>query len=98
MTGRELMIFILENHLEDVELLRDEQTIVDILDLVTVDKKAAECGVGPVTVETWIRTGCMSGIEINGVKYVPAGAERPRFDNAKINSSSHSCIINPSNS
>ena len=60
MTGRELIVHILKNRLEDNEVFVDGK----FLDFMTINKFASEMGVGPHTVELWIKTGAISAIKI----------------------------------
>lgn len=50
MTGRELIIYILENDLEDSTLFEDG----DVFGFTSVEKAAVELEVGPATINAWI--------------------------------------------
>ena len=61
MTGRELILHILTNHLEDA----------DISELfMTEDKTAVKLNVGPATIQAWAELGLIQRICINGNTYV----------------------------
>ena len=60
MTGRELIIYILQNNLEDEEILKDGVFV----GLISAEEFAAMCGVGPVTVKVWYELGVLDGITI----------------------------------
>lgn len=63
MTGRDLIIYILENHLEDVEI---ETKLL----LVPLDKAAVELGCGLAGVKALLSIGKIKGIRINGKYYI----------------------------
>lgn len=54
MTGRDLIIYILENNLEDTKLLG----------LMTVEEAAVKHEVGPATIKGWYEIGLVKGIKI----------------------------------
>lgn len=60
MTGRELIIYILQNNLEDEEILKDGI----LVGLVSAEEMAAMCGVGLATVKARYQIGTMDGVEI----------------------------------
>lgn len=67
MTGRDLIIYILENHLEDEELFKDGK----IPGLLTYEEAAVKFGVGIDTIKAWIVLGCLDAITIYGFHYIP---------------------------
>lgn len=64
MTGRELIVFILENHLED-KPITDLGTLFE-----TADQVALRFGVGTATVNTWFKLGKIKGIAIGESVYI----------------------------
>lgn len=68
MTGREFIIYILENHLEDEDMFKNGKFV----GLMSIFEVAAKMEVGFETVKTWIKIGALSGIEIDGTLYIPA--------------------------
>lgn len=74
MTGRELIVYILENNLED------EQVIVDgeILGFMTIDQAAAKFEVGKGTITAWVTLAQIEYAIINGQIYIPRNAE-PKY-------------------
>lgn len=66
MTGRDLIIYILENHLEDVEIFNDETKPF----LVPLDKAAVELGCGLAGVKALFSIGKIKGIRLNGKYYI----------------------------
>ena len=71
MSGRELIIYILENGLED------EQVIVDgrFLGFLTLDEAAVKFGVGPETVRTWVCLNMIEHVIFDGKIYIPSNKE-----------------------
>lgn len=63
MTGRDLIIYILENHLEDVEI--ETKPL-----LVPLDKAAVELGCGLAGVKALLSIGKIKGIRLNGKYYI----------------------------
>lgn len=72
MTGRDLIIYILENDLEDKPIY-DNGKLIGFLTLTEVAEKM---GVGISTVCVWIQQGRLDSVIIGGVVYI--------YDNAKI--------------
>lgn len=68
MTGRELIIFIMENKLEDVEFDIPENYL-------TVEETAAKYNVGVETVKAWIKFGYLNSVNLKGEQYIPENAE-----------------------
>ena len=67
MTGRELIIYILTNHLEDEPVFKDGKFI----GFLTVSEVAVRTGVGPETVLAWIKLGVLPHFEIGNEIYIP---------------------------
>ena len=63
MTGRDLIIYILRNNLED-------EPIIDSNLFMTASEAAAKLGVGVATVQTWYEIGMVTGFIFNDVLYV----------------------------
>lgn len=68
MTGRDLIIYILENNLED-ELIFNEGNLVDFL---TVNEVAIRMNVGAATVLTWLNQGKLACVILDSMIYIPA--------------------------
>ena len=66
MTGRELIIYILNNNLENVDLLSN----LSAFGLKTVEEVAVAFEVGTDTVKTWLKLGYYKYLEINGETYI----------------------------
>lgn len=70
MTGRDLIIYILENHLEDKPILNNEKPI----GFMTVKEAATKFDVGLETIKVWYNLGVIPGVNINDVLYIPYNA------------------------
>lgn len=66
MTGRDLIIFILQNNLEDVVLFEDG----NIPGLKHISAVAVDFGVGLATVELWYELGVLPGVKIGNEIYL----------------------------
>lgn len=73
MTGRELIIYILQNGLEDEEIVVDGK----FLGLLTPEEAAVRANVGTGTIYTWIALGKLPYIKVHGLIYIPANFEPP---------------------
>lgn len=71
MTGKELILYILENNLEDSEIFKDGK----FLDFLTVSEVAVKFNVGEATVKTWLDLRLLDGFKIGNVYYIPRTAE-----------------------
>lgn len=77
MTGRELIIYIMTNHLEDKEVIKDGVFV----GLISEDKVAAKFGVGVGTIRTWVTLGKLNGTWIHGHLYFLDTITDPRKTN-----------------
>ena len=77
MTGRDLILYILANGLEDEPVFKGG-TFIGFL---TEDDFAKECNVGIATVRTWASLGMIDAIRTPGAIYIPAQQK----EEAKIN-------------
>lgn len=73
MTGRDLMLYILANGLENEEVFKNGKFI----GFVTAEEAAAKMQVGPATIYSWVTMGLLEGVVISGVLYIPANAKSP---------------------
>ena len=89
MTGRELIIYILENHLEDEPVFQNG-TFVGYMS----DRKFAETlGVGLATIHTWALLDRLNGaIMIGDTVYIPIN--RAIEMNKEIKGSDCKCTVN----
>lgn len=67
MTGRELIIYILENGLQDEEIFKDGKFV----GFITADEAAAKLNVGVATINAYIKMGKIHAIKTNKV-LIPA--------------------------
>ena len=74
MTGRELIIYILKNSLEDQEIFKDGK----LTGFMTVSEAAAKFDVGEATIEAWFHIGLINGIILGKEIYIYADAKDPR--------------------
>ena len=68
MTGRDLIIYILKNGLEDEPVFKDGT----FMGLITEDQAAVKLGMGVGTIRAWIALGRIKAVRINDIYYVPA--------------------------
>lgn len=66
MTGRDLIIYILENELEDKPVVLDG----GFLDLLTVEETAEKYSVGVATVKVWYELDMVKGVRVGDDIYV----------------------------
>lgn len=68
MTCRDLMIYILSNHLEDEPVFKDGRFV----GFITACEAAEKFNVGVATIYVWVSQKRLSGIIIGDVMYIPA--------------------------
>lgn len=66
MTGRELIIYILQNNLEDTEIFDDNLKSM----FMSVEEAAVLFEYGPSTIVTLIELGILNAITIDGKYYI----------------------------
>ena len=79
MTGRELIIYILANGLEDEPIYEDGK----ILGFITAIEAAEKFNVGLATIKVWINEGMLDGIRIGEELYIPANADLKETTNSQ---------------
>lgn len=67
MTGRDLILYILMNNLEDEPVVKDGKPV----GFLTVAEAAVKFGVGEATIMAWITLGTLIGVRIGSVIYIP---------------------------
>ena len=77
MTGRDLIIYILRNNLEDEFVFKDGKFI----GFITVGLAAAKMSVGDATIYAWITQGLLNCVVIGGTIYIPADFTIPKVSN-----------------
>ena len=66
MTGRDLIIYILQNDLEDQEVYENGT----FLGLISVNEAAIKFGVGVNTILAWHGLGVIDGVTVNNELYI----------------------------
>ena len=74
MTGRDLIIYILEHNLENEEILKDGKFIW----LMTEKEAAAKFSVGVGTIQLWHAMGLLKGVTIADKVFIFKDATDPR--------------------
>ena len=77
MTGRDLIVYILVNGLEDEPVFKDGK----FMGLITETEAAAKLGMGAGTIRAWIALGRIKAVKIDDIYYVPADVS---FDNQPL--------------
>lgn len=67
MTGRDLIIYILKNGLEDKPVFENGKFI----GFLTAEEAAAKKQVGPATIQAWVDLGFMEGVTVRPGMYIP---------------------------
>ena len=67
MTGRELIVYILQNGLEDVDVFMDGKFV----GFATAEEAAAKKQVGVATIQAWMELGYLDGVTIKPGVYIP---------------------------
>ena len=73
MTGRDLIIYIMANGLEDEPVFKDGKFI----GFKTIGEVAVGTNVGLATVHTWIHQGRLDSVAVREGIYVPANYKSP---------------------
>ena len=68
MTGRELIVYILENGLEDEPVFENGKFI----GFVTAEEAAVKKHVGVATIQAWIDLCIVDGVNVEPGTYIPA--------------------------
>ena len=76
MTGRDLILYILSNNLEDEPVFQNGKFV----GFITASEAAAKMNVGVPTVCVWIAQNQLEGIRIGDMIYIPADSVRPPTD------------------
>lgn len=79
LTGRDLIIYILANNLEDAPIYDKGK----LLGFVTIHEAAAQANVGVATVFAWLQRSQIKGVVIGGEIFIPADFKSP-LDNVSV--------------
>lgn len=71
MNGRELILYILANGLEDEPVFENGR----LLGFMTIGEAAVKFNVGTATIRAWINQGMLQGIKIGEELYIPANTD-----------------------
>ena len=74
MTGKELIIYILSNNLENEMIFKDGK----FLDFMTKEEASAKFEVGVATIEAWCALGLIEGFIIGDSIFFPRDMANPR--------------------
>lgn len=75
MTGKELILYILQNNLEDTVVLKDNSFI----GFMTEEEAAVKFGVGIATIRAWYYCGWIKGTQIGDSLYFQKDVAGPSF-------------------
>lgn len=73
MTGRDLILYILENNLENENVFEDGKFI----GFLTVGEAAEKFDVGTETIKLWVKHGYLDSVTIGDAIYIPSNATPP---------------------
>lgn len=76
MTGRDLIVYILSNNLENEEVFKDGK----FLGFITVGEAAVKLNVGVSTIYAWYSQKKLDGALIGDTLYISANCERPSIE------------------
>lgn len=76
MLGRDLIIYILSNGLENEPIVKDGKPI----GFMTVEEAAAKMNVGTATVHVWIHQNRLEHVTIGNTIYIPSHSKSPSND------------------
>lgn len=83
MTGKELIIYILQNDLENEVVVKDGVLAWNML--MNEEEAAVKFGVGISTIKAWNECGMLSGTKINDHLYFLRNSSDPRKTDDKNN-------------
>lgn len=72
-TGRDLILYILQNNLEDEPVFEDGM----LLGFMNEMEAAVKFGVGVSTIRAWVYKELLPAMRIGEVLFIPANAEKP---------------------
>lgn len=73
-TGRELIIYILENGLEDEPIIKDGV----LMGFMTSVKAAEKFNVGVATIRAWNEQGLIECLKLNDTMMIPINVKEPK--------------------
>lgn len=78
MTGREFIVYILQNNLEDEVIFDENGFNPSVCGFMTVKEAAVKFEVGESTIKTWSKLDMIKHITIGDDLYFPVNAEPPK--------------------
>jgi excisionase family DNA binding protein len=75
MTGRDLIVYILQNKLENEPVFKDGS----FLGLMTIEQAAAKFEVGKATVYAWVALDMIPCVMVGNEEYIPAHVQKPNL-------------------
>ena len=76
MTGRDLIVYILSNNLENEQVFKDGKFI----GFITAQEAAVKFNVGFETIYTWLSQKKLDSINVGHTYLIPADCERPNIE------------------
>ncbi len=73
MTGRDLIMYILQHNLEDELVFKDNI----FLGFITEEEAAAKYGVGTATIRAWVIMGRLDGVIMDDKVYISPNSKAP---------------------
>ena len=73
MTGKDMIIYILSNNLENEPVFKNGK----VMGLLSIDEVAAKMDVGVATIHAWVLQGWIDSVLIGDSVYIPANFEQP---------------------
>lgn len=73
MTGREMILYILSNGLENEPVVKDGR----LVGFMSIDEAAARMNVGSATIHVWVWQKQLPFVSIGDTIYIPANAKSP---------------------
>jgi hypothetical protein len=85
MTGRDLIIYILSNGLENEPIVKDGK----LMGFMTVEEAACKMRVGVATIHVWIYQRLLDFVSIGDAIYIPANSISPLQDTNETEDEKH---------
>lgn len=73
MTGRDLIIYILENNLEDEPVIKNGQ----LIGFMSKTQAAEKFNVGTATIQVWMKEGMLEGFLLDEATIIPINSKKP---------------------
>ena len=80
MTGRDLIVYILNRGLENEPIIKDGKFYPENIGLTTIEQAAMKYNVGTRTIQAWYIMNKIDGVVIDGKVYIFRESKRPTED------------------